>query len=148
MGCMAQNLGEELFKQLPHIDFVIGTGQLHKLPEVIASILDEKQQLALLDGGRDVLTSMGTHFQMTKTKEFKAYIAVTRGCNRFCSYCIVPHVRGREISREIDDVVAEATDLANNGTKEIMLLGQNVAAFGLAETLILHRKACLHSPIF
>ena len=131
MGCMAQNLGEELFKQLPHIDFVIGTGQLHKLPEVIASILDEKQQLALLDGGRDVLTSMGTHFQMTKTKEFQAYIAVTRGCNRFCSYCIVPHVRGREISREIDDVVAEATDLANNGTKEIMLLGQNVAAFGL-----------------
>jgi tRNA-2-methylthio-N6-dimethylallyladenosine synthase len=131
MGCMAQNLGEELFNKLPHIDFIIGTGQLHKLPEVIASILDEKQQLALLDGGRDVLTSMGTHHQMTKTREFQAYIAVTRGCNRFCSYCIVPHVRGREISREIGDVVTEAEELVSQGIKEIMLLGQNVAAFGL-----------------
>jgi tRNA-2-methylthio-N6-dimethylallyladenosine synthase len=84
-----------------------------------------------LDGGRDVLTSMGTHHQMTKTREFQAYIAVTRGCNRFCSYCIVPHVRGREISREIGDVVTEAEELVSQGIKEIMLLGQNVAAFGL-----------------
>ena len=131
MGCMAQNLGEKLLKDMPHLDFVIGTGQLHKLPEVLNSIIEERKQLSLLTGGREVLTSMGTHYQMSKAKEYKASIAVTRGCNRFCSYCIVPHVRGREISREIDDVVLEAKELAAAGVREIMLLGQNVAAFGL-----------------
>lgn len=131
MGCMAQNLGDKLLEDLPHLDFVIGTGQLHKLPEVLNSIIEERKQLSLLTGGKEVLTSMGTHYQMFNAKKHMAYIAVTRGCNRFCSYCIVPHVRGREISREIDDVVAEAKELVANGVREIMLLGQNVAAFGL-----------------
>ena len=131
MGCMAQNIGEKLLKDLPHLDFVIGTRQLHKLPEVLNSIIEERKQLSLLTDGEEVLTSMGTHYQMSKEKEYKAYIAIIRGCNRFCSYCIVPHVRGREISRKISDVVAEAKELAANGVREIMLLGQNVAAFGL-----------------
>lgn len=131
MGCMAQNLGEKLLADLPHLDFVIGTGQLHKLPEVLNSIIEERKQLSLLTEGREVLTSMGTHYQLSEEKPYQASIAVTRGCNRFCSYCIVPHVRGREISREIADVVEEAKKLADNGVKEIMLLGQNVAAFGL-----------------
>lgn len=131
MGCMAQNLGEQLLKDLPHLDFVIGTGQLHKLPGVLKSIIEERKQLSLLTDGKEVLTSMGTHYQMSKEKQYQASIAVTRGCNRFCSYCIVPHVRGREISREIDDVVAEAKELVADGVREIMLLGQNVAAFGL-----------------
>ncbi len=131
MGCMAQNLGDKLLKELPHLDFVIGTGQLHKLPEVLNSIIEERKQLSLLTEGKEVLTSMGTHYQMPGGTAYQASIAVTRGCNRFCSYCIVPHVRGREISREIKDVVAEAEELVLNGVKEIMLLGQNVAAFGL-----------------
>ena len=131
MGCMAQNIGDKLLEDLPHLDFVIGTGQLHKLPEVLNSIIEERKQLSLLSDGKDVLTSMGTHYQMGKEKEYQASIAVTRGCNRFCSYCIVPHVRGREISREIDDVVTEAKELVADGVREIMLLGQNVAAFGL-----------------
>ena len=131
MGCMAQNLGEKLLKDLPHLDFVIGTGQLHKLPEVLKSIIEERKQLSLLNDGKEVLTSMGTHYQMSKEKQYQASIAVTRGCNRFCSYCIVPHVRGREISREINDVVTEAKELVADGVREIMLLGQNVAAFGL-----------------
>ena len=131
MGCMAQNLGDQLLKELPHVDFVIGTGQLHKLPEVLSSIIEERHQTALLNEGGEVLTSMGTHYQMSESKEYQAYIAVTRGCNRFCSYCIVPHVRGREVSREIDDVIEEARELVASGVSEVMLLGQNVAAFGL-----------------
>ncbi len=131
MGCMAQNIGDKLLEDLPHLDFVIGTGQLHKLPEVLNSIIEERKQLSLLGGGKEVLTSMGTHYKMSNAKEYQAYIAITRGCNRFCSYCIVPHVRGREISRGICDVVAEAKELVANGVREIMLLGQNVAAFGL-----------------
>ncbi|MDD5598188.1 MAG: tRNA (N6-isopentenyl adenosine(37)-C2)-methylthiotransferase MiaB [Victivallaceae bacterium] len=131
MGCMAQNLGEKLLQDLPHADFVIGTGRLHKLPETLALIRDERRQLSLLTGGKEILTSMDTHYRMANAKDYQAYIAVMRGCNRFCSYCIVPHVRGREFSREIGDVVAEAKGLAADGVREIMLLGQNVAAFGL-----------------
>ena len=131
MGCMAQNLGDKLLEDLPHVDFVIGTGQLHRLPETLKAIIEKRKQLSLLSGGSEVLTSMGNHHPMPGATGHQAYIAVTRGCNRFCSYCIVPHVRGREISRGIADVVAEAEELVANGVREIMLLGQNVAAFGL-----------------
>ena len=129
MGCMAQNLGEQILQDLPHVDFVIGTGQLHKVPEIIEKELKERSKELLLEADVDVLTGLGSHLQ-SDNKIF-ASIAVTRGCNRFCSYCIVPHVRGREISRSIEDVVVETKELASKGVKEIMLLGQNVAAFGL-----------------
>ncbi|WP_176014316.1 tRNA (N6-isopentenyl adenosine(37)-C2)-methylthiotransferase MiaB [Victivallis sp. Marseille-Q1083] len=127
IGCMAQNRGESLFRELPHLDFVVGTGQLHQLPEIIASLREDRRQIARLATGSEVLTEMGVHQPEAKLSDF---IAITRGCNRFCAYCIVPYVRGREISREIGDVVAEARELVANGTREIMLLGQNVAAFG------------------
>ncbi|UDQ96508.1 MiaB/RimO family radical SAM methylthiotransferase [Lentisphaerota bacterium WC36G] len=172
MGCMAQNKGEELLKELPHVNFVVGTGQLHKVPELITNIIEErdkkrKQNIAkgldesfgvgfdeaseeilqnakngerrmpradiqevLLENDEDVLESLNSHFDDTNSA-ISAFVAVTRGCNRFCSYCIVPYVRGREISRTIEDVVNEVTELTVNGIKEVMLLGQNVAAFGL-----------------
>ena len=130
MGCMAQNLGEALLKKLPHVDFLIGTGQLHKLPDILESIAAERHQAALLEESPEVLTGMATHFYGRENPLF-AYIAITRGCNRYCSYCIVPYVRGREISRDIPDVVQEVKKLVDSGVREIMLLGQNVAAFGL-----------------
>ena len=75
---------------------------------------------------------MGEHYSPAGNPEFwHGQIAITRGCNRFCSYCIVPYVRGREISREPDDVLAEARELVDSGVREILLLGQNVAAYGL-----------------
>ncbi len=132
MGCMAQNRGEELFKELPHLDFVIGTGQLHKLPGVVEAIREERRQIAQLEAGSDVLTEMGVHYHKSSDKPpIMGQIAITRGCNRFCSYCIVPYVRGREISREISDIIEEARAMVAGGVKEILLLGQNVAAFGL-----------------
>lgn len=130
MGCMAQNLGKSLLKQLPHVDFIIGTGQLHKLPEILNSITNERRQEVSVEESSDVLTGMSTHFYGRPNPMF-AYVAITRGCNRFCSYCIVPYVRGREISRDIPDVVLEVKELVDSGVREIMLLGQNVAAFGL-----------------
>lgn len=130
MGCMAQNLGEELLKKLPHVDFLIGTGQLHKLPDILKSVAEERHQAALLAESPEVLTGMATHFNGRENPMF-AFVAITRGCNRYCSYCIVPYVRGREISRDIPDVVQEVEELVKSGVREIMLLGQNVAAFGL-----------------
>ena len=129
IGCMAQNRGEELFKELPHLDFVLGTGQLHTLPEVIESLRSERRHISLLEQSTDVLTEMGYH-HTPANRRFQDSIAITRGCNRFCSYCIVPYVRGREISRERADIIAEAKDLVADGVREILLLGQNVAAYG------------------
>ena len=131
LGCMAQRLGNELLNELPHLDFVLGTGQLHTLVPLIESIRADRHQVASIAESADVLTGMGSHSRPSgDTSGFKAQIANTRGCNRFCSYCIVPYVRGREISREPEDVIAEARMLVADGAREIMLLGQNVAAYG------------------
>ncbi len=129
MGCMAQNRGQELLNTLPHVDFVVGTEQLHKLPEIMESVIAERHKELHLEEDYSVLTGLGEHH--LEADRINAFIAITRGCNRFCSYCIVPHVRGREKSREISDIIEEAKALVASGIKEIMLLGQNVAAFGL-----------------
>lgn len=141
MGCMAQNRGEDLFRELPHLDFILGTGQLHRLPDIVDSIrADRRSQVALLEPGSEVLTGLGEHYN----NSIFASIAITRGCNRFCSYCIVPYVRGREVSRSIEDIAAEARELVADGTREILLLGQNVAAFGLGGDI--HPPPPDHSP--
>jgi tRNA-2-methylthio-N6-dimethylallyladenosine synthase len=130
MGCMAQNRKEELLEKLPHLDFVIGTEKLHKLPEIIEKEIKNRHKEIQVGEDLSVLTGMGAHFKVSKDK-VSSFIAIMRGCNRFCSYCIVPYVRGREKSREISDIADEAKKLVDAGIKEIFLLGQNVAAFGL-----------------
>jgi tRNA-2-methylthio-N6-dimethylallyladenosine synthase len=127
MGCMAQRLGDELLAELPHLDFVLGTGQLHQLVDTVEKITKERCRLSRTEESIDVLTNLDGHYNTDCCAE----IAITRGCNRFCSYCIVPYVRGREISREQEDIIKEAKELAARGVKEILLLGQNVAAYGL-----------------
>ncbi len=128
IGCMAQNRGDELFELLPHLDFVLGTGQLHKLPEVVETLSKERSGISLLaNDDNAVLGAMKSHLPGAVFDS----IAITRGCNRFCSYCIVPYVRGREVSRSENDILEEARQMTENGTREILLLGQNVAAYGL-----------------
>ena len=132
LGCMAQRLGNELFQELPHLDFVLGTGQLHTLVPLLESIRADRRQVADLRESTEVLNEMGSHFRRANAPDaWHGQIAITRGCNRFCSYCIVPYVRGREVSREMSDVLREARELVASGAREIMLLGQNVAAYGL-----------------
>ena len=127
VGCMAQRMGNSLLEELPHLDFVLGTGQLHTLVDTVNKVKLDRTRLALTEPSPDVLTGLAGHYD----RSWSGQIAITRGCNRFCSYCIVPYVRGRELSREKDDIIAEAKMLAANGTREILLLGQNVAAYGL-----------------
>ena len=127
MGCMAQRLGDQLLAELPHLDFVLGTGQLHKALESIESIAATRKRFSATDPYPDEIDMLGYH----GTPSWSAQIAITRGCNRFCSYCIVPYVRGREISRSMESIIDEAKQLADSGVKEILLLGQNVAAYGL-----------------
>ena len=126
-GCMAQRLGDKLLEELPHLDFVLGTGQLHRLLEVIEEIKIKRTKVALTEPSPDVLTGLAGHYN----NSWSGQIAITRGCNRFCSYCIVPYVRGRELSRTKEDIISEAKEMVKNGVREILLLGQNVAAYGL-----------------
>jgi tRNA-2-methylthio-N6-dimethylallyladenosine synthase len=129
MGCMAQNKGKGLLDQLPHLDLVIGTENLHLVTEAVARALSGDGPVVLTDANDDVLTNLKTH----AAGKLSSYVAVMRGCNQFCSYCIVPHVRGREKSRPIQEIVDEARALTDQGVKEIFLLGQNITAYGVAE---------------
>ncbi|MBP5531010.1 MAG: tRNA (N6-isopentenyl adenosine(37)-C2)-methylthiotransferase MiaB [Lentisphaeria bacterium] len=127
-GCMAQRLGDKLIEELPEVDFVLGTGQLHKVCDIIAQVEAERRQVVSTAESAEVLTEMDAHLA---AGSWHGEIAITRGCNRFCSYCIVPYVRGREISRDKSDILREAREMVGRGVREILLLGQNVAAYGL-----------------
>ena len=127
-GCMAQRLGDKLLEELPEVDFVLGTGQLHKVCDILAQVEAERKQIVSTAESSEVLTEMDAHLAAAS---WHGEIAITRGCNRFCSYCIVPYVRGREISRDKDDILREAREMVGRGVREILLLGQNVAAYGL-----------------
>ncbi|MBO7330099.1 MAG: tRNA (N6-isopentenyl adenosine(37)-C2)-methylthiotransferase MiaB [Lentisphaeria bacterium] len=126
-GCMAQRLGDQLLAELPHLDFVLGTGQIHRALEMAESIAADRRRVADTAIAPEEIDMLGEHGE----NSWSAQIAITRGCNRFCSYCIVPYVRGREVSRSKESIIAEAKNLVDSGVKEILLLGQNVAAYGL-----------------
>ncbi len=126
-GCMAQRLGDQLLAELPHLDFVLGTGQIHKALESVEAIAARRCRFADTAVAPEEIDMLGEHGE----NSWSAQIAITRGCNRFCSYCIVPYVRGREVSRSKDSIINEAKQLVASGVKEILLLGQNVAAYGL-----------------
>ena len=127
LGCMAQRLGEELLAEIPHLDFVLGTGQLHKVVPMIEKIAGEHTKYVDTTEFPDEVEMLGAHGEAS----WSGQIAITRGCNRFCSYCIVPYVRGREVSRSMESVLKEAREMVDAGVREILLLGQNVAAYGL-----------------
>lgn len=127
-GCMMQQdyVAEKIKKSYPYVDLVFGTHVIHKLPEFIYRCLCDGRRVFDLSGGDgNVVEGLPVHRDGT----FKAWIPIMYGCNNFCSYCVVPYVRGRERSRDFDMVVAEARDLIGKGYKEITLLGQNVNSY-------------------
>ena len=107
-GCMAQRLGEELMNELPHLDFVLGTGQMQRMVPLVMEIARERKKVVETAPSAEVLESMGDH---DSTPSWHGQIAITRGCNRFCSYCIVPYVRGREISRTRESMLRGIIEL-------------------------------------
>ena len=122
-GCWAQSVKDEVFRQFPFVDVAFGPGQVHKLAEFLTS---------------DSLTAQGFfefegftgHLPMRRAREHQAWMQISVGCNCRCSYCIVPSTRGREVSRPLAELVAEAESLAADGVREVTLLGQNVNAYG------------------
>ena len=126
LGCMAQKDRGRIFERLPHVDIVCGTGSFMRIVELIEDARGRGRALACDDVGRVAIDRDVT----CRANRHQAYLSIMRGCDNFCAYCIVPYVRGREISRPMDEVVDEARRLAGDGCKEITLLGQNVNSYG------------------
>lgn len=128
-GCMTQQPGaaQSLKKTFSFIDIVMGSGCVHKLPELLLEVLSGRRTAPLLSGPNEAITE---HTPVKRVRKESAYINIMYGCNNFCSYCIVPYVRGRERSRRSEDILEEARALAGDGCLEIVLLGQNVNSYG------------------
>ena len=122
-GCWAQSVKDHVFRQFPFVDVAFGPGQVHKLAEFLTS---------------DSLTAQGYfefegftgHLPAKRGRDFQGWVQISAGCNMVCSYCIVPSTRGREVSRPLDELVAEVRGLAADGVREVTLLGQNVNSYG------------------
>ena len=126
-GCVAQAEGEELIRRQPAVDLVLGPQAYHKLPEMIA-----RASRAIGDRLETEFDTVEKFDALPKTREADgpaAFVSVQEGCDKFCTFCVVPYTRGAEISRRVDDIVAETRSLASQGVREITLLGQNVNAF-------------------
>ena len=128
-GCVAQQEGEKLLKRIPHLDLVFGTHNIHKLPEMIAQVENARARPVQTAFYRDP-AYMDDGELRTHVDGVKAFVTIMQGCNKVCSFCIVPHVRGREVSRPSGKILAEISSLAAHGVKEVMLLGQNVNSYG------------------
>lgn len=126
-GCVAQAEGAEIMRRQPAVDLVLGPQAYHKLPEMVARVhrtigerleteFDTQDKFDALPKSREVSGPM-------------AFLSVQEGCDKFCTFCVVPYTRGAEVSRTVDDIVLEARDLASKGVRDVMLLGQNVNAF-------------------
>jgi len=130
LGCMVQQEGaaEKLREKQRHVDFALGTGEIYRLPERVLFALEGRREAAFARGEDSTLYE---GMPVLRKSPFMAYLTVMHGCDNFCSYCVVPSVRGRERSRRLQDIVGEAKGLADDGVQEIMLLGQNVNSYGL-----------------
>jgi len=124
-GCVAQQEGENLLKSNKDIDFVVGTDGLFRLEEVIAHVeAGERLSDTMVNDGELEIDIFD------RKVDVSSFVTIMKGCNNFCSYCIVPYVRGREKSRGVQEILDEVKYLADNGAREITLLGQNVNSFG------------------
>ena len=128
-GCMAQEASvvEGILTNYKWVNFVLGTHNLYQLPEIIDKAIEEnKQQIEVYSREGDLIEGL----PVLRVNDYKAYVNIIYGCNKFCTYCIVPYTRGRERSRLKEDVLAEIGQLVDDGYKEVTLLGQNVNAYG------------------
>jgi tRNA-2-methylthio-N6-dimethylallyladenosine synthase len=129
-GCVAQQEGEKLLAKVPHLHFVFGTHNLHLLPQMVREA--EAGRRMAETGFIDSDTRFDLFPASGEERGISRFVTIMQGCDNFCSYCIVPYVRGREVSRRAADILAEIRQLASVGTREITLLGQNVNSYGLA----------------
>jgi tRNA-2-methylthio-N6-dimethylallyladenosine synthase len=122
-GCWAQSVKDEVFQRFPFVDVAFGPGQIHKLAEFLNSD-------SLSAQGYFEFEDFSGHLPTRREREFQGWLQISQGCNCACAYCIVPSTRGREVSRDPFELIAEAEALAADGVREVTLLGQNVNSYG------------------
>ena len=127
-GCMTaqSHAAEKIRKSYPHVSFVMGTSAISSLPKLLLNCIQGTKFASDISEYDDFSATV----RQVRESSFKASVPIMFGCNNFCTYCIVPYVRGRERSRQPDDIINEVRELVQNGYKEIMLLGQNVNSYG------------------
>ncbi|MDH4264360.1 MAG: tRNA (N6-isopentenyl adenosine(37)-C2)-methylthiotransferase MiaB [Deltaproteobacteria bacterium] len=129
-GCLAQQEGEAFLQSFPHVDFVVGTKEISRIAELLNDLeAFGKRGLAVnLSGRLDPYATLP--FSLPSSSTVVAFVSIMQGCDNFCSFCIVPYVRGREVSRASQEILKEIQSLASQGVKEVTLLGQNVNSYG------------------
>lgn len=143
-GCVAQQEGKEILSREASVDFVFGTDNLFELPEMLKKVSRGQKIIQTKRHARQKVRNFIPEyaFQQTQHHGIKAHLAITKGCNNHCSFCVVPFTRGIEVSREPENILAEAQRLTSAGTREICLLGQNVNSYkanGVDFVELLHR---------
>jgi len=129
-GCVAQQEGAQLLKEFPYLDLVFGTHNVHRLPELVSDLEARRGKAAAIDF-LDRETRLQLFPNRLGSESVSRFVTVMQGCDNFCSFCVVPIVRGREISRPSSEVLAEVRDLAGQGVAEVTLIGQNVNSYGI-----------------
>ncbi|MBQ4136549.1 MAG: tRNA (N6-isopentenyl adenosine(37)-C2)-methylthiotransferase MiaB [Clostridia bacterium] len=128
-GCMVsqEHRLNDIKNKYPYVDFLFGTGEIYRFPELLCRAREENGRFFIVE---ETLGTLAEGLPVKRSSDFKAWLSIMYGCNNFCTYCVVPYVRGRERSRKREDVLAEARELVAKGYKEITLLGQNVNSYG------------------
>lgn len=127
-GCLAQRYSEEILKELPEVDAVIGTGEIDKIEKVVDEILNDKKSVET--SSMSFLANANTDRILT-TASHTAYLKISEGCDRRCTYCIIPQLRGKLRSRTIEDILVEANNLVKSGVRELNLLAQETTEYGI-----------------
>lgn len=125
-GCVASQEGKGIIDRASYVDIVFGTQTIHRLPDMIKNV--KRYKIPIIDI-EFLKNDKFDYFPKTKYNKPSAFVSIIEGCNKYCSFCIVPYTRGKEISRSCEDILSEINQLTNNGVKEIHLLGQNVNAY-------------------
>ena len=128
-GCMVQqeHISKRIKKSYPHVDLIFGTNVLQELPDIIHNALESKSRVVVVSNEEsDIVEGL----PIKRDSDFKAWVPIMNGCNNFCTYCVVPYVRGREHSRQSNAIIEEVKELVASGYKDITLLGQNVNSYG------------------
>ncbi|MEI4259983.1 MAG: tRNA (N6-isopentenyl adenosine(37)-C2)-methylthiotransferase MiaB [Candidatus Dasytiphilus stammeri] len=128
-GCVASQEGEKIFQRANYVDIIFGPQTIHRLPEMIKSVIKKRQHIIDVSFPEEKFNFLTRIIKAPVSKKPTALVSIMEGCNKSCTYCVVPYTRGKEISRCCDDILSEIILLANQGVHDINLLGQNVNAY-------------------
>ena len=133
-GCVAQQEGQKIIERMPHVDFVLGTQAIDRLPAAIEKIEKHSCRIVDVDMSQEIRDTVDIA-SPAKPQEVSRFVTIMRGCDNFCTYCVVPYVRGRETSRNPENIVNEIKSIVAKGVREVTLLGQNVNSYGQKQDL-------------